>query len=82
MLKNLGAILQAAGASFDHVVLHTFFTDPEHIIRYAWATRHWAGKRVRSLMTSHPGLTVVRLTSPAEAERWISGPLAAVTADH
>jgi hypothetical protein len=61
--------------------LHTFFTDPEHIIRYAWATRHWAGRRVRSLLTSHPGLTVVRLTSPAEAERWICGPLAAVTAE-
>lgn len=61
--------------------LHTFFTDPEHIIRYAWATRRWAGERVRSLLTSHPGLTVVRLTSPAEAERWLSGPLAAVTAE-
>lgn len=61
--------------------LRTVFTDPEHIIRYAWATRHGAGTRVRSLLSSHPALTVVRLRTPAEAERWVNGPLAAVTTD-
>lgn len=61
--------------------LRTFFTDPEHVIRYAWATRHRARQRVGSLLGSHPGLPVVRLRSPAEAERWVDGPLAAVAAD-
>jgi adenylate kinase family enzyme len=57
--------------------LRTFLTDPEHVLRWAWATRHWAGRRVVALLESHPGLAVVHLRSPAEAERWLDGPLAA-----
>ncbi len=58
--------------------LRTFLTDPEHVVRYSWAHRHRAGTLVRSVVASHPALPVVRLRSPAEAERWVQGPLAAV----
>jgi adenylate kinase family enzyme len=59
--------------------LREFFTDPEHVVRYAWTTRHEARTRVHGLLSSHPHLPVVRLRSPREVERWVSGPLAAVS---
>ena len=56
--------------------LRTFFTDSEHIVRWAWATH----SRVRDLvLEAHletPGLPVVRLRSRAEVTRWLRGPLA------
>jgi adenylate kinase family enzyme len=57
--------------------LRAFFTDREHIVRYAWASRHKAEDRVRCLLASHPALPVVRLRSRREVERWLAGPLAA-----
>lgn len=56
--------------------LRTFFTDREHVVRWAWATRLDAERRARALVGSHTGLTVVRLRSAREVERWIAGPLA------
>jgi adenylate kinase family enzyme len=58
--------------------LRTFFTDREHVVRYAWATRHRAEDRVRGLLASHTELPVVHLRSRREAERWLAGPLTAV----
>jgi adenylate kinase family enzyme len=57
--------------------LRAFLTDPEHVVRYAWSTRHGARDRADALLTSHPRLPVVRLRSPGEVERWLAGPLAA-----
>ena len=51
--------------------LHTFFTSREHILRWAVSTRHTYRELVPPLATSHPDLTVVRLRSAAEVERWI-----------
>ena len=57
--------------------LREFFTDPEHVVRYAWSTRRRAEERARCLLTSHIRLPVVHLRSAREVERWVDGPLAA-----
>jgi len=55
-------------------------TDPEHIVRWAVSTRHKYRHRVPQLDADLPGLSVVRLTSNRDVERWINGPLARVVA--
>lgn len=57
--------------------LWTFFSDREHIVRWALATRGNYRDRVPPLVDEHPGLTVVRLRSPRQVEHWLTGPLAA-----
>jgi adenylate kinase family enzyme len=51
-----------------------FLTDPEHVVRYAWATRHDAASRAESLLASHPQLPVVRLRSQEDVDAWLDGP--------
>ncbi|MGD8214426.1 AAA family ATPase [Aestuariimicrobium sp. Y1814] len=58
--------------------LWTVFTDPEHILRWSFSTRHKYRERVPQLARDEPGLVVVRLRSRAEVERWLAGPLADV----
>ena len=55
--------------------LRHFFTDREHVIRWAWATRHEARARARALLVSHPRLPLVRLRTPEEVSSWVCGPL-------
>lgn len=56
--------------------LLTFFSDPEHIVRWAWSTRHKYRESVPRLEADHEGLVVVRLRSQREVERWITDRLA------
>ena len=56
--------------------LHTFFTDREHIVRWAFATRNTYRVRIPQLETDYPHLRIVRLRSPREVEAWLAGPLA------
>jgi len=56
--------------------LREFFTDPEHVIRYAWTTRHEARKGAHGLLSGQPQLPVVHLRSPRAVELWLRGPLA------
>jgi adenylate kinase family enzyme len=58
--------------------LRTFFTDPEHIVRWAWTTHGRTGPRVAQARRKRPELTVVRLRSRSDVRRWLDGPLAAV----
>jgi len=51
--------------------LHTVFTDGDHIIRWGWRTRHMYQELVPALERDFPGLCVVRLRTPREAERWV-----------
>ena len=51
--------------------LHTFFTDREHIVRWAISTRHKYDDRVRTLEQDFPRLIVVRLRSRAEVDQWV-----------
>ncbi|MCJ1707826.1 AAA family ATPase [Microbacterium sp. VKM Ac-2923] len=52
--------------------LRTFFTDPEHIVRWSIATRHAYRERIAAL---RPDLAVVRLRTRGEVERWLAGPM-------
>jgi adenylate kinase family enzyme len=52
--------------------LRTFFTDPEHIVRWAWSTRHKFRDLDRRVAADRPDLPVVRLTSHREARRWLA----------
>lgn len=51
--------------------LSTFFTDREHVIRWAISTRHLLRERVPAAAADHPGLTVVRLRSPRQVDHWV-----------
>jgi adenylate kinase family enzyme len=57
--------------------LRTIFTDPEHIVRWAWSTHHQTADRLQATIANNPDLTVVRLRNHAETARWLRGPLSA-----
>lgn len=61
--------------------LRTFFTEREHIVRWAIATRNTYRERIPRLEMDAPHLTIVRLRTPREAERWLRGPLTSAVAD-
>jgi adenylate kinase family enzyme len=56
--------------------LRTFFTDREHIVRWAISTRRTYRMLVSQLEIDRPDLPIVRLRSAREVEEWLSGPLA------
>ena len=53
----------------------TIFTDPEHIVRWAWTTHHRTPAHMRIILAERPGFAVVRLRSHREAQAWLGGPL-------
>jgi adenylate kinase family enzyme len=55
--------------------LRTFFTDDEHIVRWAWVHHGGTGPRVARLLEHRPDLPVVRLRSRREVARWLDGSL-------
>jgi adenylate kinase family enzyme len=57
--------------------LRTVFTDPEHIIRWAWRTHHESEQRISALLAAEPDRPVVRFRSRREADQWLAGPLTA-----
>lgn len=52
--------------------LHTFFTDPDHIVRWAWKSHDRTGSRVRELHERRPDLPIVRLRNRPEIAGWLS----------
>ncbi|GAA4363954.1 AAA family ATPase [Nocardioides caricicola] len=52
--------------------LHTFFTDPEHIVRWAIGTRNLYDQRIPVVAAERPDLPIVRLASSRESERWLT----------
>lgn len=57
--------------------LWTVFTEPDHIVRWAWRTRHRTTERIDALVRARPELAIVRLRSHRQARAWLAGPLAA-----
>lgn len=55
--------------------LHTFFTHREHIVRWAWSTRHKYRRHIPNVDSEVPHLTVIRLRSQREVERWLTNQL-------
>jgi len=52
--------------------LHTFFTDPEHIVRWSFRTRNLYDERMPAVERERPDLPIARLRSTREVEEWIS----------
>ena len=52
--------------------LHTVFTDPEHIVRWAWRMRHLLGELVPEVEVTHPQLVIVRLRDRSDVDRWVT----------
>ena len=52
--------------------LHTIFTDPEHVVRWAWGSYARIGPRVRAVLAQHDPPVVVRLRSRREIQRWLA----------
>ncbi|MDO8147595.1 AAA family ATPase [Isoptericola sp. b515] len=52
--------------------LRTFVGDPDHIVRWAWRTRHGFRGLASHVAEVAPHLTVVRLRSQDDVERWLA----------
>ncbi len=50
--------------------LRTFFTDPDHIVRWAWKNHARTTEKVLGLHERRPELPIVRLCSRIESQRW------------
>ena len=55
--------------------IRTVFTDPGHIVRWAWHTHGRTAVRVGELAARRGDLPIVRLRSRPEIDRWLRGPL-------
>jgi adenylate kinase family enzyme len=51
--------------------LRTFFTDPEHVVRWSIKTRKKYRRLVPAATAAHPHLTVVRLRRRRDVDRWL-----------
>lgn len=58
--------------------LRTVFTDPEHILRWAWRTRHLLRELVPEVAVTHPHLVIVRLHHRSDVDRFVTRPSAGV----
>ncbi len=58
--------------------LHTFFTDPDHIVKLAWRYHPLIRARVHKVIEEnrYPGLVIVRLRGQRQVDRWLDGALA------
>jgi len=52
--------------------LHTIFTDPEHVVRWAWGSYDRVEPRVRAVLAQDEHPVVVRLRSRQEIQRWLA----------
>ncbi|GAA1160652.1 AAA family ATPase [Nocardioides aquiterrae] len=51
--------------------LHTFFTDRDHVVRWAVRSRRSYHQRIPAVAAEHPRLVVVRLRSARDVDRWV-----------
>lgn len=58
--------------------LRTLFTDPDHILRWAWRVHPRTETRVREALATPDGPVVVRLCGRRDVHAWLAGPVAAV----
>lgn len=52
--------------------LYTIFTDPEHVVRWAWGSYARVGPRVSAVLAQPDRPVVVRLGSRREIRRWLA----------
>jgi adenylate kinase family enzyme len=62
--------------------LWTFFTDPEHIVRWSWQVYGEYAVKIAELLASPEGerLTLVRLSGQRQVDAWLAGPFAVAAA--
>ena len=48
------------------------FADPEHIVRWAWRTRHLLRELVPEVQATHPHLVIVRLHHRSDVDRFVT----------
>jgi adenylate kinase family enzyme len=53
--------------------LSHIFTDPDHIIRWAWSSHPRAAERIADVLAGHPDLPIVRLRGRRECATWRAG---------
>jgi len=51
--------------------LRSVLTDRDHIVRWAWRTRHHTARRIEQALVSRPDLCVVHLRRRDEVRRWL-----------
>jgi adenylate kinase family enzyme len=51
--------------------LWTFFTERDHIVRWAWRSHRRTARRVAAAAPEHPEIAMVRLRTRREIERWV-----------
>jgi adenylate kinase family enzyme len=75
--RRIGRGSRIAGGNVEGP-LHEFFTDPEHIVRFAWRYHPIMRARVHKLIEEnrHPDLAVVRLRGQRQVDHWLRGPFA------
>jgi adenylate kinase family enzyme len=61
--------------------LRTFFTDRDHIVRWAWRNHFRNASRIAEIQAVRPDVPVVILTSRREIAHWLRGPLAIALAN-
>lgn len=72
--RTIGRRLRRAKLWNDNIEppLWTFFTDPEHVVRYAIAGRRNYRSRMPDVERLYPHLQIVRLRSHRQARRWLA----------
>jgi hypothetical protein len=75
--RRLGRGTAIAGGNVEGP-LHTFFTDPDHIIKDSWRRHPLMRARVRRIIAEgrHPDLVIVRLRGQRQVDAWLRGPFA------
>jgi adenylate kinase family enzyme len=61
--------------------LWTFFSDRDHIVRWAWRTHRRRADEAREVAARPDGPVVVRLCGQRQVDAWLTGPVAALAAD-
>jgi adenylate kinase family enzyme len=61
--------------------LCTFFSDRDHIVRWAWRTHPRRAAEAREVAAGPEGPVVVRLRGQRQVDAWVNGPVAALAAD-
>lgn len=52
--------------------LRSIFTDPDHVVLWAWKTRNKLRGELPDQVAAHPGVSLTRLRSHRAAHRWLS----------
>lgn len=51
--------------------LHTVFSDPEHVVRWAWSRRHKTRQRISAALETRPDLPIVHVRSHRDSQAWL-----------